>query len=109
MFQDMQKKITFMGVNSMNRQFCRQQTYGGKLTENVVQALSRDLMAEAMLRAEASGLYKPILTVHDEIVVEVPTGKGSVSEFEALISEMPEWADGFPLEAEGWRGVRYRK
>ena len=109
MFQDMQKKITFMGVNSMNRQFCRQQTYGGKLTDNVVQALSRDLMAEAMLRAEASGLYKPILTVHDEIVVEVPTGKGSVSEFEALISEMPDWADGFPLEAEGWRGVRYRK
>lgn len=109
MFKEEQTKLTFMGVNSINRQFCRQQTYGGKLTENVVQALSRDLMAEAMLRSEATGLYRPILTVHDEVVVEVPQGEGSVEEFEALISEMPKWATGFPLEAEGWRGVRYRK
>jgi DNA polymerase len=109
MFQEEQTKLTFMGVNSMSRQFCRQQTYGGKLTENVVQALSRDVMAEAMLRAEETGIYLPILTVHDEIVAEVPEGKGSVKEFESLISEKPDWADGLPLEAEGWRGVRYRK
>ncbi len=98
-----------MGLNSMTRKYTRQNTYGGKLTENVVQALSRDMMAEAMLKVDAGGTYIPLLTVHDEIVAEVPEGQGSVKEFEDLISILPEWADGFPLAAEGWRGKRYRK
>jgi DNA polymerase len=102
-------KLTFMGQNSMTRKYTRQNTYGGKLTENVVQALSRDMMAEAMLAVDQGGLYLPLLTVHDEIVAEVPEGQGSVKEFEDLISVLPEWADGFPLAAEGWRGKRYRK
>ena len=102
-------KLTFMGQNSMTRKYTRQNTYGGKLTENVVQALSRDMMAEAMLSVDAGGLYVPLLTVHDEIVAEVPEGRGSVKEFEDLISILPEWAEGFPLAAEGWRGKRYRK
>ena len=102
-------KLTFMGQNSMTRKYTRQNTYGGKLTENVVQALSRDMMAEAMLAVDEGGLYIPLLTVHDEIVAEVPEGQGSVKEFEDLISVLPEWADGFPLAAEGWRGKRYRK
>jgi DNA polymerase len=108
-FDNWSHKLTFMGVNSMTRQFNVQQTYGGKLTENVIQALSRDIMAEAMLAAEETGLYLPILTVHDEIVVEVPEGEGDVKEFEQLISRLPKWARGFPLAAEGWRGKRYRK
>ena len=102
-------KLTFMGQNSMTRKYTRQNTYGGKLTENVVQALSRDMMAEAMLTVDEGGLYIPLLTVHDEIVAEVPEGQGSVKEFEDLISILPEWAEGFPLAAEGWRGKRYRK
>ncbi len=102
-------KLTFMGLNSMTRKYTRQNTYGGKLTENVVQALSRDMMAEAMLKVDDGGTYIPLLTVHDEIVAEVPEGQGSVKEFEDLISILPEWADGFPLAAEGWRGKRYRK
>jgi DNA polymerase len=109
MFEENQLKLTFMGVNSMNRKYVRQQTYGGKLTENIVQALSRDMMAEAMLLVDASGVYAPLLTVHDEIIAEVPEGQGSVEEFENLISTLPKWADGFPLAAEGWRGKRYRK
>jgi len=104
----MENKITFMGVNSMSRKYSRLDTYGGKLCENIVQAVSRDVMAEAMLRCRGT-IYKPVLTVHDEIVCEVPEGEGSVEEFENLISEVPEWAQGFPLTAEGWRGKRYRK
>jgi len=109
-FERNEIKITFMGVNSMTRKYTRTDTYGGKLVENIVQALSRDIMVEAMLALEyGADKYTPILTVHDEIVAEVPEGEGSVREFEQLISQVPTWAKGLPLEAEGWRGKRYRK
>ncbi len=83
-------------------------TYGGKLTENIVQALCRDIMAEAMLRAERAG-YPIILTVHDEIVAEVPKGQGSLEEFKQILNERPKWALDFPIAADGWRAERYRK
>jgi DNA polymerase len=103
-------QLTYMGVNSQTKKFCRQSTYGGRLTENVVQGLSRDVMASAMLRLADSGKYTPILTVHDEIIAEVDPGVGSVEEFEHIMTTPPHWADGFPIEAsEGWRGHRYRK
>jgi DNA polymerase len=78
------------------------------ITENIVQAIARDIMAEAKLRARAAG-YPPILTVHDEIVSEVPAGFGDVKEFEQILTEVPAWARGLPIAAEGWRGLRYRK
>lgn len=104
----MKETIHFMGVGD-NRKWCTQTTYGGKLVENIVQAIARDLMANAMVAVDDDPIYDIVLTVHDEIVTEVDEGKGSVKEFEALISELPDWAEGFPLAAEGWRGKRYRK
>ena len=71
----------------------RLETYGPKLTENVVQAVARDLLAHGMTQISAAG-YQIVLHVHDEIVAEVPAGGGSIEEFERLMSTMPSWAAG---------------
>jgi DNA polymerase len=87
----------------------RMDTYGGKLTENVVQATARDILVHAIVKLWGMG-YLTVLHVYDEIVAEVPHGWGSVEEFERVMSEMPTWAHGWPVRAAGgWRGHRYRK
>ncbi len=84
-------------------------TYGGMQTENVVQALSRDVMVEAMFRVEKAG-YPIVMTVHDEVIAETDLSFGSTKEFEKLLKgPNPVWAAGFPMNAEGWSGQRYKK
>lgn len=100
--------VTVEGVDSTTKQWRRYALYGGLLTENAVQAICRDLMATAMLALEQAG-YPLILTVHDEIVAEPVEGFGSVEEFIGIMTAVPDWAAGFPIAAEGWRGTRYRK
>ncbi len=102
------ESVTTKGMNQVTRRWERQKMYGGLWTENIVQAISRDIMAEGMLRVEAAG-YPPVLSVHDEVVSEVLEGKGSLEEFMSLLSVVPEWAAGWPIATEGWRGFRYRK
>jgi len=84
------------------------QTYGGMLTENIVQAISRDIMAEAMIRLEIAK-YPVILTVHDEIISETDPDFGSADEFEELMCVVPPWVKGCPISVECWREDRYRK
>jgi len=106
---ELRPQLTFMGLDTYTRQWRRLTTYGGMLTENIVQAVSRDLLAEAMLRCEKSETYVPVLTVHDEILAEASIGQGTVKEFEKLVAEVPTWAEGCPVEAEGFCATRYRK
>jgi DNA polymerase bacteriophage-type len=87
----------------------RESTYGGKLVENIVQAIARDLMVEGMWTARKSGM-RLAMTVHDEIVVETPEeAPRTAQDFAQLISRVPEWATGMPLEAKGFTCKRYRK
>jgi DNA polymerase bacteriophage-type len=101
--------LTYMGVNALSRKWMRQTSYGGQLVENIVQAISRDIMAEAMLRCEESRIYSPILSVHDELIAEGHKDHGNIHEFVKLVGQTPEWCAGCPVAAEGWSGGRYRK
>jgi DNA polymerase len=94
--------------NDLGGSWGRIDTYGGMLTENIVQAISRDLMVEAMIRVELAG-YPIVLTIHDEIVSETPLGFGSQQDFEGLMVVVPQWADGCPIHCSGWVGTRYHK
>ena len=101
--------ITYEGVDPKTKQWVRLDTYGGKLTENIVQAVARDILANSMLNLERAG-YPIVLHVHDEIAAEVQAGTGSLLEFEEIMSTMPMWARDWPIKAKGgWRGQRYRK
>jgi DNA polymerase len=105
-------KLTYMTVDGETHKWVRTDTWGGKETENIVQALCRDLMADAILRVEDGDPELPydiLLSVHDELVAEADEGRGSVEEFCSLICALEPWAEGFPLAAEGWRGKRYHK
>lgn len=100
--------VEVWGQDSQTHQWLPYLLYGGIIVNNVVQATARDLMAEAMFRAEERG-FPVVLTVHDEVVSEPEEGHGTVEEFEALLRELPPWAAGCPVNAEGWQGSRYRK
>jgi len=101
--------LTYMGRdNKKGGTWGRVRTYGGMLTENVVQAIARDLMVDAMFRVEIAG-YKIVLTVHDEIISEDDENFGSQEEFEELMAISPPWATGCPVAVEGGCITRYQK
>ncbi len=90
------------------KDWCRIATYGGKLSENITQAICRDLLAEAITRVEAAG-YKVVLHVHDEVIVEGKFVEADRLRFEKLITTVPIWAKDFPITAHCWLAKRYRK
>lgn len=102
------KKLTYIGMDNITRQRGRISTYGGKLFENVVQGIARDLLALAMLRSEKKGI--PVVAhVHDEIVAEIFHKQFTVGEFEDTMTEVPDWADGLPVGVKAFSTQRYTK
>ncbi len=101
--------ITYEGVNQETKAWGRQETYGGKLVENIVQAVARDCLAETMLNVDALG-YKIVMHVHDEIIVDVPTeDKDALQKIYAVMSKPIEWAPGLPLKGDGYETPFYKK
>lgn len=105
--------ITFEGYNSNAAKgrvgWCRMETFGGRLFENVVQAVSCDIQAEALLRLERNG-YSVVMHTHDEGCAEVPDDPAyNVERMEAIMSERPTWASWWPIRAAGWEHTRYQK
>ena len=100
--------LSYEGINSLTRKWERQYTYSGKLVENCIQAIARDIMAAGMVAATEAG-YDVILTVHDELLCEVKEGQGSAAELAALMTEPMPWAPGLRLAAEGAESQYYCK
>jgi len=101
--------IVYEGVNQYTKKWETIETYGGKLVENVVQAVARDVLASGMFRAEAAG-YAVCLHVHDELITETPdTDEYSVDELSRIMSTNPGWSLGLPLAAAGFETRRYKK
>lgn len=99
------RSVTFEGVDSGNR-WTRSDTYSGKLTENITQAIARDLLTHAMWQVESAG-YDIVAHVHDEIILEVPVGSVTVEEVCVMINQAPAWAEGLPLSSAGYIGKEY--
>jgi DNA polymerase len=109
------KRLTYFEVNQIAKnvdcvipKWAKENTYGGKIVENVVQAVARNLLAEAMVRAENAG-YKVLFHAHDELVSEAPIGTKTSEEYQKLMEVLPDWATGLPLKSSGWVHTRYRK
>ena len=101
-------KLTYEGIEQGTKQWGRISTFGGKLTENIVQAIARDCLAEAMLRLDKAG-YKIVFHVHDEVILDVPKGFGSLESVNKIMGQAIEWAPGLPLKADGFETDYYKK
>lgn len=82
------------------------ESYGGKFVENIVQAIARDILAEAMMRLEKKG-FNIVMHIHDEVVIE--SDSSSIEEINEIMSSVPEWAPGLILDADGFESEFYKK
>lgn len=98
--------VSYMGVNQYTRKWERLETYGGKLVENICQAVARDVMADAMLRLDPQ--HNILGSIHDEVLLRLPDA-GAMAYAEKLMNEVPAWAAGLPVGADGYVGRRFKK
>jgi DNA polymerase len=105
-------KIIFEGWNSNSQKgkigWHVLETYGGRLFENICQAVGADIQAECLVRLEQRG-YPVAMHTHDEAIAEMQYGTGSIDEMCAIMSERPEWAGWWPIKAAGWEHSVYQK
>ncbi len=112
--------FTYMAVNMKAKKedctipkWTREKSYGGKILENVVQSVARDVLAEAIVRADSEG-FDVLMHSHDELVAESKAWtqerqdiQGAI--YKKIIEQLPAWAEGLPLKSDGWSGDRYKK
>lgn len=99
------ESIVYEGIVVGNK-WDKIESYGGKFVENIVQAIARDILAEAMMRLEEKG-FNIVMHIHDEVVIE--SDSSSIEEVNQIMSVVPEWADGLILEADGFESEFYKK
>ncbi len=99
--------IGYRGMNQTSKKWASLETYGGKLTENIVQAIARDCLAVAMTRLEAAG-YRIVFHVHDECIIDAPAGS-SLEEVCRIMGQPIPWAPGLILRADGFQTEFYKK
>ena len=111
-FRRPSQNITFMGWNSNSQKgrigWILMETYGGRLAENVTQAVAADIQFESIGRLQDRGI-PVVMHTHDENSAEVPVGSFTVEESVAVMTERPSWASWWPIRADGWHGKRFRK
>lgn len=100
--------IVFDGMDQVKKKWMSHRTYGGRLVENLVQAIARDCLAESLMRLDQEG-YEIVMHVHDEVVLDVPIGTGSVEHVTEIMSRPIDWAPGLPLQAAGFECDFYQK
>lgn len=100
--------LTYKGMDQTTKQWKTQDTYGGKLVENIVQGIARDSLAEALLKIDAAG-FKIVMHVHDEVVIEADEDSLDLSAINRIMSEPISWAPGLPLTADSYSTPYYRK
>lgn len=100
--------ILYCGVNQTTKQWTQLETYGGKLVENVVQAIARDCLAIAIEHLEEAG-FPVVFHVHDEVVIDCPAEKADLDRVVQIMTLPIPWALDLPLNADGWVGEYFRK
>ena len=96
-----------MGVDQTKKKWTRQETYGGKLTENITQAVARDCLSVTLNRVYAAG-YKPVMHIHDEIVIDAAPEQ-RLDDVNAIFAKPMPWAPGLTLKGAGFESEYYMK
>lgn len=100
--------VTYMGIDQFKKKWMRIETSGGKIAENLTQAVARDCLRDSMLNLEDEG-YSVVLHVHDEIICEEPLTGRHVDEMVEIMTRPIPWATGLHLRAEGFETLFYKK
>lgn len=100
--------LYYYGVNQTTKKWEKVPSYGGKLVENVVQAIARDCLAITLDRLEHAG-YQTVMHIHDEVVLDVPKDQANLEKVEEIMSQEISWAPGLPLNADGFISEYYKK
>lgn len=100
--------IFYKGADQKTSKWVDLDTYGGKLTENIIQAIARDLLAYAMVNVDYNG-YTIVAHVHDEIIVEAKDNVDCLDHLSKIMTTLPTWAKGLPLNVKGFYTNYYKK